>query len=114
MSDNKETFFNNMNAFHDTFGPGPSYHDSAIFGPAAPSIDNDKLLIHKLEEEICALNHNYSILENERNLLRSQLRLCVEEASDRLMENKELLKEVELLKIEVEKIHSRYEILDIR
>ena len=97
--------------YNNDFGT-PSYKDGT-FGPGSPAMDHDKLLIHKLEEHICALTHNLSVWEHEKKNLESQLRLCVGEAEDRLEENKELLKEIELLKIEVEKIHSRYEILDL-
>lgn len=64
--------------------------------------------------EICALRHNLSVAQGKNKELELQLRICVAEAEDRLEENKELKKEIEKLKIEVEKIHSRYEILDIR
>ena len=63
-----------------------------------------------------ALQHARFIVKKyawEKERLESQLRVCVAEAEDRLEENKSLIKENEELRIEVEKIHSRFDILEL-
>lgn len=69
--------------------------------------------IDDLKEEICALRHNYSILEKKYNELYQQNMCYAGEINWMKDELGDKAEEIEKLKIEVEKIHSRYDIIDL-
>ena len=63
--------------------------------------------------EISALRHNLSVAKEKNKELKTQVRVCADSAEIILNKNKQLEKKVARLTIEVEKIYSRYEILDL-
>ena len=91
--------YNEMMGSSGSYGIHPPYEK---YGPKRLT-EREK---HSLKEEICSLRHNLSVEKKENEELRETMKLCVVASEKILLENKKL-------KIEVEKVHSRFEILDL-